>query len=298
MVKIIFRILLLFIIPISGSAQLLLNQEGEAFTDIPFFNRDMIFPKHIKTIEGKYSTKNSGEIIQESSDWFRYRFDEKGRLCESLDIRTINNKKDTVLHQYKYDSLNQVREHRKTENKGFTTVKKTYDSLHRLASEVTCREVYSYQKNQVLQSTIVNTEYFQHVNHQNEKELLRCNSEKLPYLNEIRTYNNLGYLSEKKNVFLISGEEFTTKYTYDEQGLLIAKTQNHANDVLADEEWNYRYDSFGNLIEIKCSKFGQLQKDLQIIFDTKTQLLGSTIVRNVQNNSLLILRFTKYTYYE
>jgi hypothetical protein len=298
MVKIIFRILLLFIIPISGSAQLLLNQEGEAFTDIPFFNRDMIFPKHIKTIEGKYSTKNSGEIIQESSDWFRYRFDEKGRLCESLDIRTINNKKDTVLHQYKYDSLNQVIEHRKTENKGFTTVKKTYDSLHRLASEVTCREVYSYQKNQVLQSTIVNTEYFQHVNHQNEKELLRCNSEKLPYLNEIRTYNNLGYLSEKKNVFLISGEEFTTKYTYDEQGLLIAKTQNHANDVLADEEWNYRYDSFGNLIEIKCSKFGQLQKDLQIIFDTKTQLLGSTIVRNVQNNSLLILRFTKYTYYE
>lgn len=298
MVKIIFRILLLFIIPISGSAQLLLNQEGEAFTDIPFFNRNMIFPKHIKTIEGKYSTKNSGEIIQESSDWFRYRFDEKGRLCESLDIRTINNKKDTVLHQYKYDSLNQVIEHRKTENKGFTTVKKTYDSLHRLASEVTCREVYSYQKNQVLQSTIVNTEYFQHVNHQNEKELLRCNSEKLPYLNEIRTYNNLGYLSEKKNVFLISGEEFTTKYTYDEQGLLIAKTQNHANDVLADEEWNYRYDSFGNLIEIKCSKFGQLQKDLQIIFDTKTQLLGSTIVRNVQNNSLLILRFTKYTYYE
>ena len=298
MVKIIFRILLLFIIPISGSAQLLLNQEGEAFTDIPFFNRDMIFPKHIKTIEGKYSTKNSGEIIRESSDWFRYRFDEKGRLCESMDIRTINNKKDTVLHQYKYDSLNQVIEHRKTENKGFTTVKKTYDSLHRLASEVTCREVYSYQKNQVLQSTIVNTEYFQHVNHQNEKELLRCNSEKLPYLNEIRTYNNLGYLSEKKNVFLISGEEFTTKYTYDEQGLLIAKTQNHVNDVLADEEWNYRYDSFGNLIEIKCSKFGQLQKDLQIIFDTKTQLLGSTIVRNVQNNSLLILRFTKYTYYE
>ena len=72
----------------------------------------------------------------------------------------------------------------------------------------------------------------------------------------------------------------------------------NSNDVLADEEWNYRYDSFGNLIEIKCSKFGQLQKDLQIIFDTKTQLLGSTIARDVRNNSLLILRFTKYNYYE
>ena len=298
MVKIVFRLILLLSIPLSGNSQLLLNHEGEAFTDIPFFNRDVIFSKHIKTIEGKYSTKNAGEIIRESSDWFRYRFDEKGRLCESLDIRTINKKKDTVLHQYKYDSLNQMIEHRKTENKGFTTVKKTYDSLHRLASEVTSREKYSYQKNQVLQSTIINTEFFQHVDRQNEKEQLRCNNEKLPYLNEIRRYNEVGYLIEKKNIFLISTEEYTTTYTYDELGLLIAKTQNHANDVLSDEEWKYRYDSFGNLIEIKCSRFGQLQKDLQIVFDTKTQLLGSTIARDVQNNALLILRFTKYTYYE
>lgn len=298
MVKIVFRLFLLLIIPIYGNSQLLLNHEGEAFTDIPFFNRDVIFSKHIKTIEGKYSTKNTGEIIRESSDWFRYRFDEKGRLCESLDIRTINKKKDTVLHQYKYDSLNQVIEHRKTENKGFTTVKKSYDSLHRLASEITCREKYSYQKNLVLQTTIVNSEYFLLVNHQNEKEQLRCNSEKLPYLNEIRRYNELGYLTEKKDVFLISAEEYKTTYTYDDQGLLIGKTQNHANDILADEEWKYRYDGLGNLIEIQCYRFGQLQKDLQIVFDTKTQLLGSTITRDVRNNSLLILRFTKYTYYE
>lgn len=289
---------MLFIIPISGNSQLVLNIEGEAFTDLPFFNRDVIFSKHIKTIEGKYSTKNAGEIIRESTDWFRYRFDEKGRLYESLDIRTINNQKDTVLHQYTYDSLNQVIEHRKSENKGFTTVKKTYDSLCRLESEVTCREIYSYKKNQVLQSAIVNTAYFQHVNRQNEKEQLRCNNEKLPYLNEIRTYNELGYLIEKKNVFLISAEEYTTKYTYDEQGLLIGKTQNHANDILADEEWKYRYDDFGNLIEIQCYRFGHIQKDLQIIFDTKTQLLGATIARDVKNNSLQILRFTKYSYYE
>ena len=298
MLKRVFLLFFLSVIPISGNTQLVLNQDGEAFTDVPFFNQDVIFSKRIKTIEGKYSRKNTGEIIQESSDWFRYRFDEMGRMCESIDIRTINKQKDTVLHQYKYNSLNQVVEHRKTENKGFTTVKKTYDSLHRLESEVTSREVYSYQKNQVLQSTIINSEFFKHVDHQNEKEQLRCNNEKLPYLNEIQTFNELGYLTEKKDVFLISAEEYKTIYTYDDHGLLTAKTHYHANDVLADEEWKYRYDIFGNLIEIQCTRFGQLQKDLQIIFDTKTQLLGSTISRNTQNNSLLILRFTKYTYYD
>jgi hypothetical protein len=45
-------------------------------------------------------------------------------------------------------------------------------------------------------------------------------------------------------------------------------------------------------------RYGQLQKDLQIVFDTKTQLLGSTIQRDVETNCLIILRFTKFTYFK
>jgi hypothetical protein len=298
MIKYTFWFVISFLVSLRGNTQILLNQEGEAFTDIPFFNRDVIFSNHIKTIEGKYSTKNQGEIIRESTDWFRYRFDEKGRLIESVDIRTLNKKKDTTLHQYKYDSLNQLIEHRKSENKGFTTIKKTYDSLHRLASEITCREIYSYPKNKVLESDTINTEYFNYVIRPNESEQIRCNNSKLPYLNELRFYNDVGYLIEKKTLFLMSSTESTTKYTYNEQGLLVTKARYNEKDVLADEEWKYNYDRFGNVIEVQCYRSGQLQKELQIVFDTKTQLLGSTIQRDVNTNALLLLRFTKYTFYE
>jgi YD repeat-containing protein len=286
-----------FLIPKVGNTQIVLNQEGEAFTDVPFFNRDLIFSKQIKSIEGNYSTKNSGEIIRESTDWFRYRFDEKGRLTESIDIRTLNRKKDTTLHQYKYDSLNQLIEHRKSENKGFTTVKKTYDSLHRLESEITCREIYSYQKNKVLESDTINMEYFNYVIRPLESEQIRCNNNKLPYLTEQFFYNTFGHLTEKKTLFLMSSTEYTTKYMYNEHGLLASKARYNEKDILADEEWKYRYDLFGNVIEIHCYRFGQLQKDHQIVYDTKTQLLGSTIQRDVNTNALLLLRFTKYTFY-
>jgi YD repeat-containing protein len=289
--------LVFFLIPKVGNTQIVLNQEGEAFTDVPFFNRDLIFSKQIKSIEGNYSTKNSGEIIRESTDWFRYRFDEKGRLTESIDIRTLNRKKDTTLHQYKYDSLNQLIEHRKSENKGFTTVKKTYDSLHRLESEITCREIYSYQKNKVLESDTINMEYFNYVIRPLESEQIRCNNNKLPYLTEQFFYNTFGHLTEKKTLFLMSSTEYTTKYMYNEHGLLASKARYNEKDILADEEWKYRYDLFGNVIEIHCYRFGQLQKDHQIVYDTKTQLLGSTIQRDVNTNALLLLRFTKYTFY-
>ena len=298
MFKYAFWFVLSFLVPLGGNTQIVLNQEGEAFTDIPFFNRDVIFSKNINTIEGKYSTKNQGEIIRESSDWFRYRFDEKGRLIESIDIRTVNKKKDTTLHQYKYDSLNLLIEHRKTENKGFTTIKKTYDSLHRLQSEITCREIYSYPKNKVLDSDTINSEYFTHVIRPLEKEQIRCNNDKLPYLTELFLYNSVGYLTEKRTLFIMSSAENTTKFTYNDQGLLVSKARYNEKDVLPDEEWNYRYDIFGNVIEILYDRFGQLQKDLQIVYDTKTQLLGSTIQRDVNTNALLLLRFTKYTFYE
>jgi YD repeat-containing protein len=290
-------LLVFFLIPIVGNTQIVLNHEGQAFTDVPFFNSDFIFSNHIKTIEGKYSTKNEGEIIRESTDWSRYRFDERGRITESIDIRTVNKKNDTTLHQYKYDSLNQLIEHRKSENKGYTTVKKTYDSLHRLESEITCREIYSYPKNKVLDSDTINAEYFNYVNRPLEREQIRCNNNKLPYLTEQFLYNTVGYLTEKKTLFLMSSSEYTTKYTYNEQGLLIWKARYNEKDILADEEWEYRYDLFGNVIEVHCFRFGQLQKDLQIVYDTKTQLLGSTIQRDVNTNALLLLRFTKYTFY-
>ncbi|MFM6934032.1 MAG: hypothetical protein ACKOXP_01210 [Flavobacteriales bacterium] len=279
-------------------SQLLLNQEGEAFTEQPFFNADVVRSNHIKSIEGNYSTKKPGEVIKETSDWARYKFDELGRLIESLDIHTVKNRKDTTLHQYAYNERNQLTEHRKSEYNGFTTYKYSYDTLHRLMSEETYRDIYSYATHQLVQSYLINTEYFEYVNRPGELEQIRLNNYHLPYLDEVSYYNNDGYLLKKTIHYRMSSIEHHYVYGYNERGLLASKAHFNEQDESAEIEWKYRYDTFGNLIEAHFFRYGDFQKDLQIVFDTKTQLLGSTIQRNVETNFLLILRFTKYTYYK
>lgn len=280
-----------------GRTQLLLNQEGEAFTDQPFFNRDIILSNHIKTIEGTYSTKKPGDVIRESSDWVRYRFDEQGQLIESLDIRTVNKKKDTVLHQFFYSENGALIAHRKSENGGYTKTVFDYDSLHHLRELNTYREIYNYRSNEVSQSILLNTEYYQFSEHGNVHTQTKLNNYHLPYLDEISTFNQDGYLIERKFRYHMSGIEHQTTYHYDEHGLLSNKATFNEKEAVADEEWKYRYDAYGNLMEAHYYRYGQFQKDLQVVFDTKTQLLGSTILRDVSTNFMLILRFTKYTYY-
>ncbi|MEY3270325.1 MAG: hypothetical protein RIS89_424, partial [Bacteroidota bacterium] len=68
------------------SAQFILNQEGEAFGLLPFFNDSIISGQHIKTIEGFYTYKKGSEAFKPSSDIFRYRFNESGQLIASLEV--------------------------------------------------------------------------------------------------------------------------------------------------------------------------------------------------------------------
>ena len=123
------------------------------------------------------------------------------------------------------------------------------------------------------------------------------NNEHLPYMELISSFNDAGYLLQRKTIFLMSGIEHRMDFTYNELGLLASKAHFNDQDQLADEEWNYHYDSYGNLMEAHFSRYGQFQKDLQVIFDSKTQLLGAIIQREVATNFMRILRFTKYTYY-
>jgi hypothetical protein len=110
-------------------------------------------------------------------------------------------------------------------------------------------------------------------------------------------YNQDRYLIEKTTHFRVSSIEHKTKYTYNERGLLSSKAFYNEQDELADEEWKYTYDSFGNLSQVHFFRYGEFQKDFQVVFDNKTHLLGATIQREVATDFMLILRFKKYTYF-
>ena len=76
----------------------------------------------------------------------------------------------------------------------------------------------------------------------------------------------------------------------------IAIYENNAPNPI--EETIFKYDAMGNLIEKHTKRNGIFIKDLQIIYDNKTQLLGSTIEKLAGSNLLLILRFKDIEFYK
>ena len=63
------------------------------------------------------------------------------------------------------------------------------------------------------------------------------------------------------------------------------------------EEWLYKYDDLGNLIEKHIYRNGKFVTDIQVIYNVDTKLLSSLLTRDVETNFIQILRFMDYEFY-
>lgn len=287
---------LLFVLKLITWAQMINNITGNAFTETPFFAQELIFKNKIKSIEGNVSQKKDGDIIRPTSNIFIYKFDSLGRLESIFETRTEAGKKDSTLNFYSYDSLSRLIMHRKTEFGGISTYHYSLDSSGRILKTVQTRDIL-YKNGSIKQSYLVNQEQtsFQK-NHLGCKSIV-FNSYNLPFKEEWDSINSDGYLLEHLEYFKMTDLLKRKKFFYNSRGLLAQISILENNGSIPIEEFIFQYDTFGNLIEKHSFKKSILIKDLQIIYDSKTQLLGSIIQREVSSNMMHIVRFLNYKFY-
>jgi len=118
-----------------------------------------------------------------------------------------------------------------------------------------------------------------------------------PYLEVSLEHDNNQFLKRSVAYYRISQHSETTLYTYNQEGLLASKACYIDSAQVAKEEWRYRYDQWGNIIEMHQYVQGVFQKDFQIVYDYKTGFLGSVIQKENTTDHMSILRFTNYTYF-
>jgi len=280
----------------SVKAQFILNQKGEAFGDLPFFNAELIAASHIERISGFYTYKKGDEAFKPSADRFEYRFNTKGQLISSMEIIQKGNTKDSSFHHYAYFENGLLQMHRYAAYGGALCEHYQYDSLQRLISVALFRDIYDHRKDTLISSVKMRTETLRyHLDAQ--QNYTRYNNYQRPYLEVSSIFNPDGYLTQEQTYFRISQTTQTTFFTYNETGLLAKKSLLQSENATPIEEWRYRYDQWGNLIEMHLYKEGIFKTDYQIVYDYKTGFLGSLILKDVANNQLRILRFTNYSYY-
>ncbi len=278
-------------------AQLIENQKGQAFTTVPFFNETTVAQLKIQSIEGFYTYKAPNSSFKESLDWSRYRFNEQGQLIEHLEVLQNGKRKDSTLHQFGYHANGLLAVHRYPAYGGAISEHYLYDSLNRLSQISYYRDQFKEPISSSRSLVFMRNESRSYGSNQ-AADYTQYNQYKLPFMDVSHLYNQDGYLIEKENYFRMSQQTEKEVFKYGQKGELIEKSVYISSDNEAQESWFYRYDQWGNLIEVKQQKKGQAPDEIQIVYDYKTGYLGAIIRKHSLSNDLRILRFTKYTYFK
>ena len=273
------------------------NLSGDAFTDKPFFDRDFIKRNNIKSLEGQYSRKKDGDIVRTSNDLFKYSFDTTGNLISTFQVRSDLGKKDTSVNFYVYNEKNLLIIHRKTESGGLTAYRYQYDSLNRIISIEQKRDIVDVN-GQVLSSISINKETMKYFIIDAGFKKVTYNNYGLPYMDEYESWNADGYKLEEIQKLRMGATEYKKKFFYNERGLLYSWAIYYNDSEKPVQEAQFKYDNFGNVIERKNYSDTFFMGELQIVYDNKTQLLGSTIEKLAGSNLLLILRFKDIKFYK
>ena len=280
-----------------SQAQMIYNLNGNAFTDLPYFDANFIRSNKIESICGDFYIKKDGDVIRSTNDIFEYKFDSLGQLISTFETKTVDTKTDTLMNFYEYTNACKISMHRKSEYGGISSFHYKYDSLNRLIYVENRRDVLS-DSGKVLQSFLINNESMKYFPIEGGWKKVIYNNYNLPYLEETEKRNPDGYLIETTQRMRMASSEYKKVHTYNEKGLLSRISMYHSELVAPYEEWLFKYDNFGNVIEKHTYKNEKFTKDLQIIYDTKTQLLGSTIQKETNSNYMMILRFQNYEFYK
>lgn len=275
---------------------MVLNQEGQAFTDVPFFNATFIRSSGLKSMEGKVSIKKPGDIIRESKDIYRIEFDSLGKVTKIMETKTQNVMKDTVYQSFQYDKNGKLLCLGKYEFGGLTANYMIFDAEGKLVKLEQRKDILS-KNGEVEKTVLVNTESYTYQKLPFGEKKIFLNSYNLPYMEETEDRNTDGYLILRTQRLKMSDAQQIKKYNYNDKGLLRSIAVHYNNSEKPIEEQFFRYDELGNLIEKHSYKSGVFVEDLQLIYDPKTACIASFIQLNKLSGVMKIVTLNDLVFF-
>lgn len=283
------------------SAQLLDNSKGTAFTDAPYFNTQFVKRSKIKEIQGEYIFKKQGDVMRESKYVYVFNFDEAGNLILHYQTAKGDLVTDTTVRFYTYSPAGDLTSARISEKSGFLTTYYTYNDNHQSIKEEVYRDIdtlHSFLKPQIERSLLWNTETMKYEVYEGQHKRKVYNSYGNQYFEETVLYDSLGLLASKDELFTITRNKLTTKYTYSDRGYLEKMVTTKNVDTIPLEEVVFTYDNFGNIASKKVYKKGVFTTEYQVIYSGKSGLLSSILIREVSTNFISIIRFKEPKFWD
>lgn len=271
------------------------NRHGTAFTDKPFFNQEFIRENKIKMLNGQFTYKKPGEVMRSTEYTYVYEFDSLGRYITSYETRKDDGTQDTTWNKYIYSDNDLLKEHKRGDSKGFTSINYEYDDQKRIIKESNVREYLDSLG--TLQSTILNSETMSYENFDNQTKKTVYNSYGLPYMTEISIYNEHGYLTEIVQRLTMTSSVNTYMYEYNEKGYIAAIRNYQFGNDSPFEETIYLYDEHGNMTEKQNHRNGVYVTEIEMIYNEKSKLLTYVLTHDIATNFIMIIGFKDYRFF-
>lgn len=278
------------------NAQIVDYQNSELFEEYPQFNIGFIKSNQIKSIRGFYSTKNDFDKIRPNSNTYVYEFNINGQLLR--DYKTAI--KDTTVRSYVYDEFNNCVLIRKSDKFGFHSYHYEYDSLNRITLKEYRRDLNGTQNRlnfQLDRSFLITSQSYSYENTKEGYKKYYYNSSGKIYQTEYFFIDEHGYLTKQEARTITGAGSFKIEYDYNNKGLIKEKRTISKLIDTSTSRITFEYDEFDNLMAQYLYRNSKYITEYQIVYESSTMLLSALLARDVSTNTITILKFSDFKYF-
>ena len=265
----------------------MINKEGQAFTQVPFFNHTFVKALKIAELKGSISLKKKFDVIQTTADWLNYHFDTLGNLIQIEEVKKVGEKYDTSSTFFSYDEFHQLTQIKNKVADHWITTHFSFDSSGKINQEIQYQEAISGKSKPILLKW----------------ETIKSVPLENGILKKLYNENNVE-VKEQTILFLKNGEETeeierwtlgfnqAKKKQFFTNNRLVERSIFINDDSLAQVREVFSYDNEGELISKKLMRNGENIQEWQIIYDAKNKVLSAVLILDEKTGSLKILRYS------
>ena len=294
--------LVLFFLGVFNSyGQLLDNSQGNALSDRPFFNEDLIRKNKIKSISGDFTVKKVGDILRDTELGRTYFFNEKGQLVKSLETTQASIGLDTLVSYFEYNEEGKITAIRTKDHYGFYATIYKYDSLGRVIREEFRRNLNKNNSSlnfEIGKEFVVTYETSTYQEFEGHQKRTIYNSYGTSYKDVFTYYDEDGLITQKVERLQRTSGTKTTNYSYNEKGLLDTINVISSQAGIKKRTYIFSYDEWNNLIKKEYYKNGDYITEERVLYDDKTMMINYIMTQEVSTGYIMVLELSEYTFYE
>lgn len=280
-----YLLLLFLIIPRLSFSQFLINKEGQAFTQVPFFNHAFVKALKIAELKGSVSLKKKFDVIQTTADWLNYHFDTLGHLIQIEEVKKVGEKCDTSSTFFSYDEFHQLTQIKNKVAGHWITTQFSFDSSGKINQEI------QYQEGSAGKPIMLKWETIKIIPLENGMLKKIYNENNIEFKEQ--TFLTLKNDEETEEIERWTlGFEQVKKKQFFTNNRLVERSIFMNDDSLAQVREVFSYDNQGELISKKLMRNGENIQEWQIIYDAKNKVLSAVLILDEKKGTLKILRYT------